>query len=118
MTTLAALTCESANLLGWQIGGATATLGVVLMLVRILLSPALGPDRLKRRDRFSAWRRTLHYLLLSIPVAWLIGAIWLASVFPLCYARGIAIASTIVFGVFLLVAVVTAGNQIGRRSVQ
>jgi len=118
VSTLAALTCESANLLGWQVGGATAALGVVLILVRMLLSPALGPDRLKRSDRFASRRRALHYLLLVIPIAWLIGGIAYASVFPLCYARGIAIASTIVFGVFLLVAVVTAGNQIGRRSVQ
>lgn len=35
-----------------------------------------------------------------------------------CYARGVAIASTIVLSVLLIVALVTAGNQIGRRSVQ
>jgi len=115
---LTTLTCEAANLFGWQVGGATAALADVLLLMRILLAPALGPTRLVYTDRFLPWRRTLRYLLWLVPTAWLAGAWWLGGAFMICYARGVAISATILFGTLLVIAIVTAANQIGRRSVR
>jgi hypothetical protein len=118
MSLLANLTCESANLFGWQMGAVTSALGDVVLLVRILLSPALGPSRVTVDDRFAGWRRALRHLLWLVPIAWLAGGWWLGGVFVLCYARGVAISATIFFGMLLAVTIVTGANQIGRRSVR
>lgn len=118
MSPLATLTCDAANLFGWQIGGASAALADILLLLRILLSPALGPARMTYKDRFLGWRRLFRYLIWLMPVAWLVGAGWLRGTFIVCYARGVAISATIVLGMLLFVAIVTAANQIGRRSIR
>ncbi len=118
MSPLANLSCDAANLFGWQVGGTTAALADVVLLVRILLSPALGPLRKEVPDRFGQWRRVLLYLLWLVPITWLCGALWLGGTFVLCYARGLALSATIMFGVLLLIAVVSAANQVGRRSVR
>ncbi len=112
------LSCDAANLFGWQVGGVSAALAIVLLLVRILLSPALGPLRAKVPDRYKRWRGVLRCLLVLMPAAWLWGAWRLGWTFMLCYARGLAFSATIMFGVLLLVATVSAANQIGRRSVR
>ena len=83
-----------------------------------MLAPALGPTRKDYADRFLPWRRTLRYLIWLVPVAWLVGAWWLGGAFMICYARGVAISATIVFGMLLAIGIVTAANQIGRRSVR
>ncbi len=118
LSPLATLSCEAANLFGWQIGGASAALADVLLLMRILLAPALGPARVSYADRFLGWRRLLRYLIWLMPIAWLFGAWWLGGTFIICYARGVAISATILLGMLLFVGIVTAANQIGRRSVR
>ena len=90
----------------------------IVVALRILLSPPLGPSRTALADRFSPWRRALHYLPWIGPIAWLCGGVWLRGAFVLCYARELAISATIVLGVPLIVAIVTAANQIGRRGVR
>jgi len=118
LSSLATLTCDAANFFGWQIGGASATLADVLLLMRILLSPALGPARSTYKDRFLGWRRMFRYLIWMMPVAWVAGAWWLGGAFIVCYARGVTISAAIVLGMLLFVAIVTAANQIGRRSIR
>jgi hypothetical protein len=118
LSSFANLSCEAANLFGWQVGGVSSSLAIVLLLVRILLSPTLGPLRGDVTDHYIGWRRVLRCLLVLMPVAWLWGAYWLGWAFGLCYARGLAFSTTIMFGVLLLVATVSAANQIGRRSVR
>jgi len=112
------LTCEAANLFGWHLGGASATLADVFLLLRILLAPALGPARVTYADRFLAWRRALRYSVWLMLIAWICGASWIGGGFILCYARGIALSALIMLGVPLFIAIVTAANQVGRRSIR
>ena len=118
MSAVATVTCEAANLIGWYVGAAGATLAGVALLLRILLAPELGPSRQGTEDSLDKWRRRLHRVGWLVPIAWLAGGVSLDGAFPICYARGVAISAVIVFGVLLAVTIVTAANQVARRSVR
>jgi len=118
MSAAASVTCEAANLFGWYVGGASATIADIVLLLRFLLTPALGPTRPPTPDPMSKARRVLHALIWLMPIIWAAGAAWLGGAFPVCYGRGVAISATIVFGVLLVISIVTAANQIARRSVR
>jgi hypothetical protein len=115
----ARVTCDAANFLGWRIGAVSAALMTALLLLRILLSPLLGPTRIPSVDPHKQWRSRLRSGICIIPLlSWPGGALWYRGRFVLCYSYGIAFAVTCVFSVVLLVGVVTAANQVGRRSIR
>jgi hypothetical protein len=112
------MSCDAANALGWQVGIASAVFAVVLLLLRVLLCPALGPTRLKSGDTHARARSALHYAAWLMPCAWLAGGWWLRGAYILCYGRGLAFSVSAVLGVLLAVTITAAANQIGRRSVR
>jgi hypothetical protein len=110
--------CEAANLLGWFLGSATGLLADIVLLVLVATSPALGPGRVPAPDRWDTLRLSLKYSLLLLLPIWCIGGVYAGRDFIVCYLGNLSAAAAAMIGVVLLLAMLSAANQIGRRSVR
>ena len=110
-------TCEAANQFGWLMGLGSGLLADIVIVVLVAAAPALGPGRTKACDRWSGLRFGLRGSLGALLLIWCGGG-YFARPFLVCYADDLAYATAAMFGPVLLLAMVTAANQIGRRSVQ
>jgi hypothetical protein len=110
--------CEAANLFGWFLGSGTGLLADIVLLVLVAISPALGPGRLPTPDRWDTLRWSLKYSLLLLLPIWCVGGAYAGPDFLVCYLGSLAAAAAAMIGVVLLLAMLSAANQIGRRSVR
>lgn len=118
MTPTPMINCVDANLLGWIVGAASGALADIVLLALVAISPALGRGRKLAQDRWAqprTWLRRSLWLLLPI---WCAGGAYVGRNVLACYARGLSFAAATMIGILLALAILTAANQIGRRSVR
>jgi hypothetical protein len=109
--------CETAAQFGWFVGVWTGAIADIVIVVLIASAPKLGsrrpePGALRKKTR-TVLRRSL----------WTLGAVWLvggarALAFLACYTTMLAFGCALTVAVLLLLAMLTAANQIGARSVR
>ena len=112
------INCIDANLLGWIVGALSGTLADTVLLTLVAISPGLGRGRSPAPDRRVGLRRFLRRSLWLLLPIWCAGGAYVGRNVLGCYARGLSFAAAVMIGVLLALAVLTAANQIGRRSVR
>ncbi|MEO8740407.1 MAG: hypothetical protein ABI537_11990 [Casimicrobiaceae bacterium] len=110
--------CVDANLLGWIVGALAGTLTDIVLLALVAASPALGRGRSVGPDRRVGLRRFLRRSLWLLLPIWCVGGAYTGREFLTCYARGGAYAAVAMIGILIALAILSAANQIGRRSVR
>lgn len=110
--------CVDANLLGWIVGAVSGTLADIILLTLVAASPALGRGRSAGPDRRVGLRRFLRRSLWLLLPIWCAGGAYAGRELLTCYARGVAYAAAAMIGILMALAILSAANQIGRRSVR
>jgi hypothetical protein len=114
---LAADSCGAAAQFGWFTGLCTGAAADIVIIVLIASAPKLGS---RRPDAGALWNKTRVALRHSL---WVLALVWLcgghhAYAFVTCYTTALAFGCALTTAVVLLVAMLTAANQIGARSVR
>jgi hypothetical protein len=107
--------CEATARFGWFVAMATGGLADIVLVSLIASAPKLGKRR--RHPRWKNLRTGLQRSLVLLPVIWVICG-YCGRAFLPCYTAALAYGSALTIGIVLLLAVLTAANQIGTRSVR
>ena len=110
--------CIDANLFGWIVGALSGTLADAVLLTLVAISPALGRGRSVAPDRRAGLRRFLRRSLWLLLPIWCAGGAYVGRDVLACYARGASFAVAVMIGLVMALAILSAANQIGRRSVR
>jgi hypothetical protein len=112
------INCVDANLLGWIVGAVSGALVDAVLLTLVAMSPALGRGRSAAPDRRVGLRRFLRRSLWLLLPIWCAGGAYAGREVLICYARGVSLAVAAMIGMLMALAILSAANQIGRRSVR
>lgn len=112
------ISCIDANLLGWIVGAASGAFADVILVTLVALSPALGRGRPATSERWAARRRFLRRSLWLLLPIWCAGGAYVGRDVVFCYARGLSFAAAATMGILMALVILSAANQIGRRSVR
>jgi hypothetical protein len=113
----AANSCEAAAQFGWFVGVWTGAIADVVIIVLIASAPKLGSRRPGAGELWNKTRTTLRHSLWTLGLVWL-GAGYRAFAFVTCYTTALAFGCALTTAIVLLLAMLTAANQIGARSVR
>ena len=109
--------CETAAQFGWFVGVWTGAIADIVIVVLIASAPKLGSRRPDTRALLTKTRAALRHSLWALGLVWLIGACR-SFAFLACYTTMLAFGGALTVAVLVLLAMLTAANQIGARSVR
>jgi hypothetical protein len=109
--------CDAAAQFGWFVGLWTGAIADIVIVVLIASAPKLGSRRPDPGVLRKKTRTALRHSLWVLGVVWLIGA-YHAFAFLACYTTMLAFGGALTIAVLFLLAMLTAANQIGARSVR
>jgi len=109
--------CQAAAQFGWFIGVTTGGIADVLFVGLVASAPKLGTRRLHAGRLRKKTRFWLQRSLWALALVWLWGGFH-ARTFLFCYTVMLALGCAITTGIVILLALLTAANQIGARSVR
>jgi len=109
--------CEAAARFGWFVGILTGGIADIVIIVIIASAPKLGA---RRPPAAALWNKTRTALRHSL---WVLGLVWLwggyhAFAFVTYYTTTLGFGCALTTAIVLLLAMLTAANQIGARSVR
>ena len=110
--------CETAANFGWFVGVMSGGLADILIIGLIASAPKLGAGRPPAAVKWTGLRTWLQrFAGLALIAVWLVGG-YHARAVAFCYATTLAVGCTLTLGIIILLAMMTAANQIGARSVR
>lgn len=109
--------CETAAQFGWFVGVWTGAIADIVIVVLIASAPKLGSRRPAARLLRNKTRAALRHSLWALAAVWLIGAYHAFAYLP-CYTTTLAFGGALTVAILILLAMLTAANQIGARSVR
>jgi hypothetical protein len=109
--------CETAAQFGWFVGVWTGTVADIVIVALIASAPKLGSRRPPRGQLLIKTRMALRHSLWILALVWLAGACYAFDFLP-CYTTMLAFGGALTAAVLVLLAMLTAANQIGARSVR
>ena len=110
--------CAEASDLGWVIGVASGGLVDLVAVLAVLQARRLNagmPDTMAESAGLRVSRRVVFSL---VPLLWFAGIYWTWGPWTACSVVSLAGGSAVLVGVVCLVAMLTAANQIGVRSIR
>jgi hypothetical protein len=114
----AAHNCQTAGYFGWFVGIATGGLGNILIIGLIAISSKLGTNRPKPEEKWAGLRTWFQRCGgIGVFLALVAGG-YHARAAASCYAKTVSLGFALSIGIFILLLMVTAANQIGARSVR
>jgi hypothetical protein len=118
MDWFSANSCAAAAQFGWFVGVLTGALADIVIVILIASAPKLGTNR---PSGPSPWRKA-RTRIRNWPL-WLVGVVWIlggchSRTFVTCYTASLAFGCALTVAVVVLLALLTAANQIGARSVR
>jgi hypothetical protein len=109
--------CETAAQFGWFVGVWTGAIADIVIIAVIASAPKLGSRRPLPGALRNKTRTVLRHSLWTLALVWLWGG-YHAFAFVTCYTTTLGFGCALTIAIILLLAMLTAANQIGARSVR
>jgi hypothetical protein len=114
---LTADSCRTAARFGWFVGVLTGGFADIVIIIIIACAPKLGARRAPAAELWNKTRTALRHCLWALGLVWLGGG-YHGSAFVTCYTTTLGFGCALTTAIVLLLAMLTAANQIGARSVR